>query len=185
MKIALATVLALTLAACTSTPTLRYAVPQVPAGEKIRIGVGSVEVREVNLPLYAELETIAIELPNGEVVSDENLLWADNPIRAVTQGLADALSILTRANVAAEPWPLSDYADARLEVRFSQALARANGNYQMTGQYFVTFPNGGRRDVARRFDISVPYTAGNANAIATAQGQAVTILARAIAKDGL
>ena len=178
-------VLAFALAACSSAPVLRYAVPQVPVGERIGVRVGSVEVREVNLPLYAELETIAIETPEGEVVSDENLLWADDPTRAITQGLADALSSLTRADVAAEPWPLSENPDARIEVRFSQALARNTGSFQMAGQYFVSFPDGLRRDVARRFDISVPYVTGNAAAIANAQGQAVIILARTIAKDGL
>jgi len=177
--------LALALSACAATPTLRYAVPPTTSDDKIRVSVRSVEVREVGLPLYAELETIAIESPTGEVVVNKNLLWADDPIRAVTQGLADALSSLTNAQVAAEPWPLSDGPDARIEVRFSQALALANGNYRMAGQYFVASISGERREIARRFDISVPYATGSASAIATAQGAAIIELARTIAKDGL
>lgn len=173
------------LGACTNTPTLRFAVPDVTAQERLPVSAGSVEVREVGLPLYASLETIAIQSPAGEVLTDENLLWADDPRRAVTQGLADALSTLTRAQVAAEPWPLSDSPDARVEVRFSQALAQANGQYRMSGQYFVSFPDGLRRDAARRFDISVPYATGSAVAIAAAQGQVITQLARTIARDGL
>ncbi|WP_226779383.1 PqiC family protein [Oceaniglobus trochenteri] len=173
------------LGACANTPTLRYAVPSVTADEKIAVRVGTVEVREVNLPLYASLETITLEGVNGELLTDKNLLWADDPTRGMTQGLADALSTLTRAKVAAEPWPLSDTPDARLEVRFSKALAQADGNYRIAGQYFVSFPTGARRDVAGRFDIAVPYVAGNARAIAAAQGQAITGLARTIAQNGL
>jgi len=178
--------LALALAACTSAPTLRFAVPPTTsAAERIGVSVGSVEVREVSLPLYAELETITIESPEGELLRNENLLWADDPTRAVTQGLADALSSITRAQVAAEPWPLSDRPDARVEVRFSRALAQADGTYNIAGQYFVASASGERRDIARRFDISVPYAAGNAKAIAAAQGEAILQLARTIAKDGL
>ena len=103
----------------------------------------------------------------------------------MTQGLADALSSLTRAQVAAEPWPLSDLPDARLEVRFSRALAQADGSYRMTGQYFVASLSGQRREIARRFDVAVPYATGSASAIAAAQGQAIQQLARIIAKDGL
>lgn len=172
------------LSAC-GGPTLRYAVPDVTAAERIGIRAGSVEVREVNLPLYAELETITVEAPTGELLTDENLLWADDPTRAITQGLADALSDLTRARVAAEPWPLSDGPDARLELRFSRALARADGTYRMAGQYFISSPLGARRDVAGRFDVSVPYAAGNAGAIAAAQGQAIVQIARTIAGGGL
>jgi len=178
-------VLFLALAACTSAPTLRYAVPATTGDDRIGVNVRSVEVRQVDLPLYADLETIAIESPDGEVLTDENLLWADNPARAVTQGLADALSSLTRAQVAAEPWPLSDRPEARIEVRFSRALAQADGNYRMAGQYFVASLSGERREIARRFDIAVPYAAGNAQAIAAAQGLAIIELARNIARDGL
>jgi uncharacterized lipoprotein YmbA len=176
---------ALALSACTATPTLRYAVPPTTAADRIAVSVGSIEVRDVSLPLYAELETIAIESPDGQILSDKNLLWADQPIRAVTQGLADALSSLTRAQVAAEPWPLNERPDARIEVRFSQALARADGTYRMAGQYFVASLNGERREIARRFDIAVPYAGGSAAAIAAAQGDAIIQLARTIAKDGL
>ncbi len=184
MKPHFAAAIVLSIAGC-SGPILRYDVPAVIPGERIGVQVRSVEVREVNLPLYAELETITIEAPDGELLTDENLLWADDPTRAITQGLAVALSTLTAATVAAEPWPLSDQADARIEVRFSQALAKADGTYRMAGQYFVASTTGNRRDIARQFDISAPYAIDSVNAIAAAQGQAIGSLALIIARDGL
>lgn len=187
MKIIASAFLALaTLAACSSAPALRYPVSVLPeTGGKIGVSVSALEVRDVNLPLYAGLETISIEGPDGVLITDKNTLWADDPTRAVTQGLADALSALTRAKVAAEPWPLSDGPDARLEVRFSKALAGKDGQFSMAGQYFVSSPGGLRREVARRFDVSVPYVVGNPTSVADAMGQAIQKLARTIATDGL
>ncbi len=185
MKLVPFAVVLIALGACSTDPTLRYPVPAPASTEKIGISVGSVEVRDVNLPLYAELETISLEGAGGELTTDKNMLWADDPVRAVTQGLADALSGLTRAQVAAEPWPLSDSPAARVEVRFSRALAGADGQYRMSGQYFVAFPDGARRDVARRFDIAVPFAVASPAGVAAAQGQAIAELARKIAHDGL
>ncbi|WP_102108241.1 PqiC family protein [Oceaniglobus roseus] len=173
------------LGACSSAPVLRYPVPDVADDATIGVGVRSLEVREADLPLYAGLETIAIEGPNGELMTDPNRLWADDPTRAVTQGLADALSSITRAKVAAEPWPLSDLPDARLEVRFSKALASVDGQYRMAGQYYISSPSGNRREVAKPFEVAAPYNPEDVRTIATAQAQAIRELARIIARGGL
>ena len=92
---------------------------------------------------------------------------------------------MTPAKVAAEPWPFSENADVRLEVRFTSALAQANAQYRIAGQYFVASPLGERRDVARRFDISVPYVMASPTSIARAQSDAIRALSRQIARDGL
>jgi uncharacterized lipoprotein YmbA len=186
MKVSLAALVALiALGACASSPTLRYPVPAVTGAEKIGVSVSTLEVREVNLPLYAGLETISIEGPDGALVVNDDLLWADDPTRAITQGLAVALASLTRAQVAAEPWPLSESPDARLEVRFTKALAANDGIFRMAGQYFVSSPYGARREVARSFEVSAPYLVDNPGSIGDALGQATFDLAELIARDGL
>ena len=173
------------LSACTTDPQLRLPVPSVPVTAKVPVSVGSVEVREVSLPLYANQETIALQDANGAIISNENLLWADDPSRAITEGLALSLAGLTRARVAAEPWPFFETPDARIEVRFTEALARADGQYVISGQYFVASGDGNRGDVARRFSIAEAYDALNRGSIATAQARAIDALARLIARDGL
>ncbi|WP_099827022.1 PqiC family protein [Oceaniglobus indicus] len=186
MKPFAAAVVALTaLAACSATQTLRYPVPALTATDKIRVSVGSLEVRDVGLPLYAGLEAISVESPTGELLSNSDQLWADDPIRAITQGLAVALSSLTRADVAAEPWPLSERPDARLEVRFTKALASNDGVFRMEGQYFVSSTTGQRREVARTFAVSSPYDAEDMRTIGDALGRATLELAEIIARDGL
>ncbi|KAF0675373.1 PqiC family protein [Profundibacterium mesophilum] len=174
------------LAACSDgIGPLRYEVPPQAEEERIPVSVGSVELREVSLPLYAELETITVETPGRMLATDNDVLWADDPVRGMTQTLAMTLAEITPAKVAAEPWPFSDGPDVRVEVRFTQALATAAARYRIVGQYFVASPFGERKDVARRFDIAVPYAPGNPNSIAAAQGAALRHLAKHIAREGL
>lgn len=172
------------LAACGSPP-VRVDLPPVAETSKVAIGVGAVEVREVTLPLYASQEAIYIETPSGDLVSHPNLLWADDPRRSFTEGLATALAAHTRARVAAEPWPFYEPPDARVEVRFSRALASRDGQYRVSGQYYVSSPDGTRPDVARRFTLAVPFAAENAVSLATAKAGAIDALALQIARDGL
>lgn len=174
------------LTACAADdPQLRFAVPTVPVDSKVPVSVGSVEIREVSLPLYADQETIALQGAGGAVISNDNLLWADDPSRTITEGLAISLAALTRARVAAEPWPFFENPDVRVEIRFSEALAGSDGQYRFSGQYFVAASDGLRRDVARRFSVSEPYDALNSASIAGAQARAIDRLARLIASDGL
>lgn len=178
----------LLLAACGSgsgSGPLRVDLPPVAETGKVPISVGAVEVREVTLPLYASQEVIYVETASGKLVSDENLLWADDPRRSFTEGLATALAAHTRARVAAEPWPFYERPDARVEVRFSRALASRDGQYRVSGQYFVASADGERADVARRFTIAEPYGAMNAGSIAAAKARVIDALALQIARDGL
>lgn len=173
------------LAAC-GDPAQRYAVPAVTPLATVGISYRSVEVREVTLPTYAQLEEIFVETEDGALTSSTALLWADDPTRATTLELTRALSAITGARVASEPWPFDSYADVRVEVRVEEFIASARGEFRLSGQYFVATLDGGSRDRALPFRVSVPM-AGNAGpaGIAAARGAAMTQLAEQIARDGL
>ena len=172
------------LAACGSTGPTRYSVVVPPVEERIAVPISSLEVREAELPLYAELEEIFVQTPEGGMISDTGVLWADDPRRSVTQGLAGALAQMTTARVAAEPWPLEELPEAQLEVRFDRLLARTDGVFEMSGHFFVAHEDG--TDRAGRFELAVPYPPdGGAEAIADAKGVALAQLAGLIAREGL
>lgn len=176
--------LLLSLAACGPDP-VRYAVPDVATGDRIRVGVRSVEVREVSLPAYARTEEIWRETPEGALISDPNVLWADDPSRQMTQSLTRVLTTLTGARVAAEPWPFLDAPDARLEVRIDEMVAGADGTFRLSGQYFSA-SDSGNRDRSGLFDVSAPIGGdGSARDIASARANAMRSLARQIATSGL
>ncbi len=173
------------LTACGGEP-LRYDLPASrAAGARIPVSVGSVEVRDVSLPLYAGQEVIFYEGPDGALRSDDDLLWADDPGRSFTEGLAFALAAQTRARVAAEPWPFYDRPDVRLDVRIARALPGRDGIFRLSGQYFVASNDGQAREVARRFDLAAPYDGGDIASIAAAKARLIDALAAEIAREGL
>lgn len=172
------------LAAC-GGQALRYDLPATRAEGRIPVSVGSLEVRDVSLPLYAGQEVIFFEGPDGALASNDNLLWADDPQRSFTEGLALSLAAQTRARVAAEPWPFFDRPEARLDVRIARALPGRDGIYRLSGQYFVASNDGEGRDVARRFDLQTPYDGANVASIAAAKSRLIDDLAARIARDGL
>ena len=175
---------ALLLAACGADPVL-FATPEVAATQRIGIAYRTVEVRDVTLPLYAENEEILIEGAGGALVPLEGVSWADDPQRAVTLELSEALGRLTGARVAAEPWPYDSFPDAFVAVRVSRFAAGADGVFRISGQWHA----GGRDGVRERsgaFAASAPYDPeGGAPAIAAARALAVNDLATQIARSGL
>lgn len=173
------------LAACSGAPA-RYAVPpaQDPT-ERVASRWGTVVVRDVSLPSYAASEEIHIRSADGALTSSPDLLWADDPERAVSLDLAGRLARLTGAQVAAEPWPFVERAEASVDVRVVEMLAEEGGTFRLSGQYFVA-PDAGGRGRSGMFDIAVPFAPeGGPPAIAAARGQAVRTLAGQIARDGL
>ena len=107
-------------------------------------------------------------------------------MRSFTEGLAFSLAALTRARVAAEPWPFFERPQVRLDVRISRALPGRDGVYRLSGQYFVAASEQGvARDVARRFELEQPYAGATAVAIAAAKARLIDDLAALIARDGL
>ncbi|TCP41827.1 PqiC family protein [Rhodovulum marinum] len=177
--------LAALLAACSASPA-RYTVPEVEvAGPRVPSIYGTVALREVALPAYAASEEIHFRGPDGALASAPDVLWADDPTRAITGDLARALGRITGATVAAEPWPFFDRPAATVEIRVSDMLAEADGRFRLTGQYFVA-PETGRRTRSGSFALEAPIAApGGPAPIAAARGQAVRDLATLIARDGL
>lgn len=172
------------LAACGADDRF-IATPQVAATERIPSRFSSIEVREVSLPAYAASEEIFIQDTSGGLVASE-LLWADDPTRAVTLALARNLAEITGVRVAPEPWPFDAYPAARVDVRVERFLTAPDGALTLAGQYFVADIDGRGRDRARLFDLSQPLDpSASATAAAEARARLVTALALMIAKDGL
>ncbi|MEY8882673.1 membrane integrity-associated transporter subunit PqiC [Donghicola sp. XS_ASV15] len=173
------------LAACTA-PEVRLATPQIDSDVSVRTSFPSLEMRLVSLPTYAGAEEISIQQADGTITSGASLLWADDPARAVTLALSRHLSLITGATVAPEPWPFDAYASGRVDVRFTDMLARSDNQFQIAGQYFVVDSEGRGRDRAVLFDIQEPVSApfGPAQA-ADARARAIANLAAEIAQKAL
>lgn len=174
--------LALLLAGC-GTAT-RYVVEAEPAGvppaAKQRLRVASIELREVVLPAYGEDSKLLIEGKDGGLTPVRGSEWADSSARAITAELARSLDLRGSASVAAEPWPLLDGPDIRLEVRIERLIARANGAFVLAGQYAVSSPDGRMRDFLERFEISVPLADQKPATVARAYGAALDGLSNQI-----
>ncbi|QPM91240.1 PqiC family protein [Pseudooceanicola algae] len=179
----------LVLAGCASEKL--YTAPVFPgtgtsaAPARIPSRFTSVEVQDVSLPDYAASGQIPERQADGSISSSRSVLWADEPTRAVTMELSRLLRQITGAEIAAEPWPFYDNAQAQLLVRVESMLAEGDGSFRLTGQFFVA-PRDGRSGRSSDFMISVPVAApGGPGAIADARSAAVLALAQRIARDGL
>lgn len=170
------------LGACSNPmKTGRYLLDPPAAGERLPDRLGTVELKDVSLPDYAAGDEIAWQSKDGAVRIDSKSLWADKPGRAFTIALASTISSISGATVIAEPWPLAEQPRRRLQVTVEKALAEANGTYRLRGRYFISDEAAGGSNQARSFDIVVPLTSDAPEAIARAQSQAITQLARQIA----
>lgn len=183
---------ALMLAACSARPDL-YATPAPQTEQVHRIAYRSVALRDVSLPTYAASQDIPVADASGRIRTDDQNLWADEADRAVTLSLVRALSTVTGARVASDPWPFVNRPDVTVEVRFEEFLAHggdgANGGgnlFSMRGSYYVAPEPGLGQDRSRSFEISAPYsTAEGYQAIADARARALGQLAEKIAAEGL
>lgn len=179
--------LPLALAACSDPEKVgRYLVDAPVADQQVENRIGSAELREVSLPEYAAGQEVPWQTADGAIRSNPDSLWADQPPRAVTHLLAREISAVSGATVISEPWPLSEPPQRKLEVRVERILATADGLFHLSGRYFVAPDfaddfSGGGGDIVRRFDIQVPLAGEGPAAIAAAQSQALTQLARQIA----
>ena len=95
----------------------------------------------------------------------------------LTSTLDDILNI----EVGPEPWPFVGLPDAAIDVRVTQMIARADGNFYLAGQYFV---GGDRIDFLNStdsFEIAVPMPDQSLPSIAVAQATALRLLSEDIA----
>lgn len=159
--------LVLLLAACAGTPS-RYLIETAPAPAPIALRVSTIELRDVVLPAYAEDSKILQETAEGGLRPIKGAEWADGTARGVTAELARSLDLRGSASVAAEPWPLSDPAQVRLEVRIDRMVARADGSFLLSGQFALAAPERQIRDGLERFEIAVPLADTGAAAVANA-----------------
>jgi uncharacterized protein len=167
------------LAACGDN-NARYLIDPPAAAQKQRVAVSSIEVQEVSLPTYAAASEIIVEGADGAARPVKKALWADDPVRGITGALASRLDAKTTATAAAEPWPLLDGADLRVTLRVDTMIARADGTFEMNGQFAYASPRGALRDHLERFSIVVPLAGESAGAVAAATGQALDQLADTI-----
>ncbi|MBV7410402.1 membrane integrity-associated transporter subunit PqiC [Maritimibacter sp. DP1N21-5] len=174
----------LLLAACGGTDA-RFLVDPSPAAaeSRIGIGVGTLEVRDVSLPAYAEESEILVEDSTGALAPIKNAVWADDPVRAMTMALADTMDRQSSATVAAEPWPLETEAQAAVHVRVSEMAARADGMFHLTGQFAISSYDRVVRERIERFDITVPLADTTPGAVARATSAATGQLAGQIMKS--
>jgi uncharacterized protein len=171
------------LLACGPAP-VRLSVPPVPAAERIPVGVRSIEVLDVSLPLYATEDRIYVQDASGGISALGGVVWADEQPRSVTLDLTRALGTVTGVRVAPSPWPFAEPAAVRLDVRVAEILALPDqGVFLLRGQVYAGARDLGTREAAREFRITVPIVGEGPGAIAAAQGAATVALAQEIARS--
>lgn len=181
------TALVLSLAGCASTPEpVRYATTAQSPGARIAIPYQTVALREVSLPAYATDEGISIADQSGAIRESPGSIWADDPTRAVTLRLTNALADVTGRTVAADPWPFGGTPEVTVEVRVEEFVAEEAGRYVAQGRYYIAHADEERTDRAGSFNIVQPFDPDlGFPAIAAARSQVIATLARQIAQRGL
>lgn len=172
--------LALMLTAC-GDKSPRYLLDPPVAQDKVALRVSTVEIRDVTLPAYASASEILVQGADGSLKPVSKAVWADDPVRAVTLAIARNLEAVSTAKAAAEPWPLLDSAQVRVEVRVDRMVAQSDGSFRLVGQFSVASPDGIVRESLNRFDIIQPMTADTPADVATATSASLMTLARQIA----
>lgn len=166
------------LAACGADD--RFLIAPATDVREARVRVATIEVREVSLPAYAAASEIVVEQPSGALQTVKNAMWADDSVRGVTGTLARSLDLSSTASVAAEPWPLAEPAQARVEVRVDRMVARNDGRFELSGQFAIAAPEGAVSERVERFEILTPLVDLTPPSIAVATGAAVDALAQKI-----
>ncbi len=143
-----------------------------------------VALREVRLPRYAVDERLSVLQPDGVARREEYQRWAEDPTRAVSQNLAEALRRATGGPVALEPWPSGFQPDRRVEVEFVRLIGAPDGPFEATGTWRVLEGARGREIQSRPFQINLtagPGFPGLMAAHAAALGKLAEELAQVLA----
>lgn len=168
-------------AACAG-PIDRLALPMQASSLDLRPLVGSAMVRTVSLPGYAATEEIARERTDGLIATNEDVLWADLPERAVTLFLVQSLSDILGNDIGPEPWPFVALPDVSIDVRVARMLAGADGDFQLSGRFYVGGDGIDYRNTTDGFDIRVPMADQSLASISAAQSAALVQLSEQIAR---
>lgn len=168
--------LTLAVSACAANDA-RFLLEPTAATAPKSVSIKTIEVRGVSLPDYAAAAEIAQVGPDGALRNIPGSLWADDPVRAVTMALARSLDETTTAQAAAEPWPLEEPAEARVDVRVDRMLALGDGTFAFSGQFAIASPDGAVRERLEWFDIRQPLGGSEPGAVAAASGAAISALA--------
>ena len=168
------------LAACTPLAD-RIALNPVSSSLELRPLVGSAMVRKISLPAYAAAEEIALETTGGLIVVNEDILWADEPERAVTLILTRTLSDILNTDVGPDPWPFVGLPDVSVDIRVERMLGGLDGTFELTGQFFVAGEAASFRDSTHSFEITEPMVDTTVAGISAAQSAALLKLAEQIA----
>lgn len=181
------TLCCLTLIGCASSPDpVRLTAEPQDLGARVSIPHQSVALREVSLPAYATDEGISMADGTGAIRELPGSVWADDPTRAITLRLTNALADLTGRTVASDPWPFGGAPDVVVEVRVERLLAEESGRYVAQGRFYVAHEDEDRSDRAGSFNLVEPFDpALGFSAIAQARSRILSTLAREIAQRGL
>jgi uncharacterized lipoprotein YmbA len=174
------TVLVFTALAACSPLAERVAMTPLPSSVELRPLVGSAMIRTVSLPTYAASEEIAVKTADGRITIREDVLWADDPERAVTLILTRTLSDILNTDVGPDPWPFIGLPDVSVDVRVERMLGGLDGTFELRGQFFVASEGADFRDSTHRFDITEQVADGSVEGIAVAQSAALLKLAEEI-----
>ena len=175
-------VICLALLAACSGPLERLPFAPQASALQLRPLVGSAIVRTVSLPAYAAAEEVATELPSGLIASNEDILWADLPERAVTLILTETLTDILGVDVGPDPWPFVGLPDVAIDVRVARMLAGADGVFRLSGQFYVGGDGINYPNTTTAFDITAPMRDQSLGSVSAAQSVALTELAETIAR---
>jgi uncharacterized protein len=173
--------LALAVTGCGNN-SARYLINTPVAAQKVAVRVATIEVLDVKLPAYAAALEVPLQEEGGALRNLPDSLWADDPVRGVTNALARSLEATTTAKVAAEPWPLETSPQAVVDLRVDRMLASAAGQFEFAGQYAIASPDGVIRERLERFDIRIPLGTADPAGIVAAEGKAIAELGLQIAR---
>lgn len=174
--------LALILLAACGGPKTQYLVHSDTSELRLRSSVASVMVNTISLPGYAAADDISVQVEGGAVKTQKGALWADRPERTTTLAVARNLGAILGAKAAPEPWPLDGLPDATVDVRVEEMLAGTDGQFHLSGLYFVLIDTGAARSRAGHFDLAVPLAGSSLTDVADAQARAVMALSEDIAR---
>jgi len=169
------------LAGC-SGPSARLDMSPVKSDLSLRAAVGSAIVRTVSLPTYAADEELATETVDGLIISNADILWADDPARAVTLTLTRNIGAITKAKVGPDPWPFAGLPDVAIDVRVTRMIAGADGSFDLEAQYYVGGDGIDYPNTTNAFAVSKPIVGEGPAAIAQAQAEALLALSEDIAR---